>query len=705
MRIGKRGLGATVSVMAVCLGNMAATAQEGAGPKTEKTDDPVSVFQTEPVVIDARRWQETLDRIPGSVSVFGKSALDRPMVDDLAVIAKKVPNVQIEQSTILKRVVIRGMTATDTSMQDPVGYFVNDVALPHGAMQAPRLFDADSMEIIKGPQGTLYGRNTEAGAIKVSTATPDWSNSAEMGLETYFEDGARNWVPGYVANARVSGVIVPDKAAVSFALRGETTDGVYYNQYDDSKKGGDDNNFTSSAGLSIWAGDDTEITLKSVIDRQNLGKQRIRYTDGARATDRFVTNYNSTSYDDSLSAVQSLRVDHDFDGLKLTSVSGWAHYDRDFEMDLDAWTLPSLPTQLSNQNDALSQEVRLSSDQPGSDWRWLAGLYGFYEWSNTDFRFSTPRTTRLTDIEQTGAAAFGQVEVNVTEKVRLGGGARLERISQEGSQHYDSGTGNRAYYADHTTTTTVLPKVSLSYDVSDGVMAYASYARGYLPGGYNYAQSTDISGFTYDPEYSWTAETGVKLAAFDGQLTTDLSLFHTKVTDMQIIDFVVGGNQKVSNAGEAEIYGLEVSADGRVTEEWSVYGSFGLQHAEATSYRTTTAMGATQDFSGNRLPMAASYTYAAGLSYRQNGENGWFGQAGLNGSGPYYFNSQNTARQDAYAITDAEIGYRLGRSEVSLWMSNIFDQETYRRATATMAGMVVEDGQARTIGVNWRVKW
>lgn len=697
------GIRLLTTVSMVALFSQTALGQETNTPTTSDETKPETSITLAPVQVEARYWREDLQNTPLSVTHLESNQIERPTEDDLSVISKHVPNVQIEQSTIQTRVIMRGMTATDTSMQDPVGYFVNDVALPHGAMQAPRLFDTKNLEVLKGPQGTLYGRNTEAGAIKVTTASPDWTTKRSVGVESYLLDGRKGVEPGYVLKGRLGGAIVPDTVAASLAVRAETTDGVHYNQADNNKDGGNDDNITASGGLEIWLGDDTELTVKSVIDRQKVGKEQLRYIDGSRQTDRYVTNYNTTSYDDQLTAVQSLRLDHSFGDVDLVAISGWTRYDRDFQMDIDAWTLPASPTEFSHRNDALSQELRLSSDIEGNDWRWLAGLYGFHEWSNMDFKFSTPRTTRITDIEQTGLAGFGQVEFDLTDRLSISGGTRLEHLAQDGSQSYQA-TGASAYYDDHDTTTTILPKISASYDITPDVLVYASYARGYLPGGYNYAQSSTVDSFTYDPEYSWTGETGLKFGSFDQRMTTSIAAFHTRTTDKQVIDFVVGGSQKISNAGEAKIYGIEFGNEFRATTNWTLYGNFGLQHAEATSHIANTSSGMI-DYSGNKLPMAADYTYALGTSWRAAAKEGWFGQASLNGSGPYYFNSQNTAKQNAYALVDAEIGYRFGAAELSFWVSNLFDTNVYRRATATTSGTVVEDGAPRTVGVNLTVEW
>ncbi|WP_247896481.1 TonB-dependent receptor [Azospirillum argentinense] len=674
--------------------------------------DPPGIVATAPVelpplTVEARQWKEDVQRTPGSVEVLTPQELDNPLSGGLpAAIAKRTPNVQIEQSTVQTRIVLRGMTSANTALQDPLGFFVNDVALPHGATQAPRLPDPAALEILKGPQGSLYGRNTEAGAIKAATADPDWTSSGWDSLYTGFQDGPDGWRPTVTAAGRVSGPLKGDSLAGSLAFRAEDARGTGLNRFDGSKNGTETGRWTLSGGLEARPDDDTDIRLKSVVERAELGKARMRYLSGPYATGRFITNYNTPSWDDSTSAVQSLRIDHRGDGLDLTSVTGWTHYRRDFQMDLDGSPLATLPTLSTHRDDALSQEIRLTSADPQARLRWLAGFYAHREWTDLDFKIGTPRVRRETTIDQTGLAGFGQVEVGLTDALRFGLGGRLEWIGQSGHQTLSSPAGRSAYGQDlhHTT---LLPRVSLSYEAGPDATVYASYARGYLPGGYNYGTAVNRGTLTYAPEYSWTAEAGVKGRFAAGRGEAGLAVFHTRTTDKQIVDLVPGGTQKVSNAAEAEIVGAELSLTGRLSAHWTLFGSGGLQRAKATSYTVNVSRNGAlvpADLSGNRLPMAAHATYALGVGYDE-GERGWFGQVGVNGSGPYHFDSENTLRQSAFALVDAQVGYRFAAVELGVWASNLFDRNVYARAVRAPLGILAEDGAAREVGLRVKAVW
>jgi len=680
------------------LSSSPASAQE---PRQEnlKSDDS-KVFKISPIVVEARQWREDIQKTPASIDVLSKEELQSPLWNEFESLSKKSANILVEQSSVQTRIVIRGTTGANTGLQDPVGYFVNDVALPHGALQAPKLFDLERLEIIKGPQSALYGRNTEAGAIKTITANPDWSPTAETSLNTIFLDGPGGWEPNYVLTGRLSSKLVEDKAAGSVALRLEKGDGVHYNRFDNTESGGDIGRWTLSTGADIFIGEKTDISFKTVIEGHDFGKQRMRYLDGAFTTPRYETNYNTDSWEETLTGVHSLKIDHSLDNMLLTSITGLTHYNRDFQLDLDTGPLPTLPTLLSHDDQSISQELRLQSDGPEGGIRWLAGIYGFSEWTDIDFKIGVPRTERKTDINQQGLAVFGHADFPLTEKLTLNLGSRLEWHRQDGRlTHTALGTTNR--FDDVLNTVTFLPKATLSYQFLPSTMLYASYARGYLPGGINYGMASSQETLSYDPEYSWTSEIGLKTGTVDNRWALQASLFHTSTRDKQIVDLQPGGIRAISNASETRVFGAELSANANLTENWEIFGSLGLQRAEATDYQII--LPAPADLSGNRLPMASDYTY--GLGVRYNSKAGWFGETSINGAGSHYFDSQNSIKQSAFLKLDAAIGYRLQAAELSLWATNITNENVFSRAVATPNGTVVEDGAPRRVGLSVKYKW
>ncbi len=660
-----------------------------------------SESQVETVTVEARHWNETLTDVPASITVIQ----DIKLTDGLDVLDSRIANVKIEQSSVQKRVVIRGISGIDGGLQDPLGYFVDGVALPMGGNQAPQLFNLEQLEVIKGPQGSLYGRNTESGLLKLTSKDPDWAPSFSASLSSALADGANERAPSHILSVRASNTLINESLAGSVALRLEKTKGPYFNLYDQGNDGGKTDGWTLSSGLQLLASDTTDIDFKSTLEKSKNGKSRMRYSTGRFATDRFTTNYNTPTFDDITTAIQSLRINHAFESVDLVSITGLTHYRRNFQADLDATSLPMPATLLDLNNDMLSQELRLSSAAREDNLRWLAGAYVYRESSDIAFQIGAPRTLRQTRIDQTGVAGFGQLELDMTHKLSMTLGARLERVRQQGQQDISSIKLDNSYSKD-IDKTVLLPKLTVSYHLPSNDLLYASLAKGYLPGGYNYNAASDIDSFTYGSESSTNAEIGLKGHMLGGDITFDSSLFHIITKDKQIVDLEPGNVQLISNAAETRVYGVEFSLDVSLSETLSSYATLGAQNAKATSYkRNTPQSGALveQYLSGHRLPLAANYSYSLGLAYQA--PQGFFGQVGLNGSGDYYFDIQNKLKQPAYAKVDAEIGYRFNEFTVSLWAKNIFDAEIISRAVNTPNGVVVEDAAPRYFGLQLSADW
>jgi iron complex outermembrane receptor protein len=299
---------------------------------------------------------------------------------------------------------------------------------------------------------------------------------------------------------------------------------------------------------------------------------------------------------------------------------------------------------------------------------------------------------------------FGQLTLDLSDSWELSLGSRVERIKKKGAQTYST-TSNA--YKTQLNETLFLPKASLSYYPSDNSMIYASIAKGYTPGGFNYASAQNFNSFTYSAQTSINAEVGYKTSLLEDALDVSAVVFHISAKDKQISDLQPGFVQSIANAAQATSYGLEVSADYRISTALSFYAQLGLLHAEADQYSTNVFSNGSfvaTSLAGYDLPMAPSYTYALGVKYDDG--TGLFSDLTMTGSSDYYFDSANTLKQTGYNRIDAQLGYHFS-NDLSLSMvgENLFDTQIYSRAVKTSAGIAVEDTAARYIGLKLRGHW
>jgi len=652
------------------------------------------IFELGTIVIEARLFGEPVEGVPGSVTLKYPEDLAVQETVDLGDITQGVPNVTFQKTNADERLIIRGISAYPNALADPVGVNINGVALPVGTMQAPTPIALDQATVLVGPQGAHYGRNSESGLISMEFAAPGAQDVNRVKLTAAQDE---TFTGSVLVNRKF------DNVGLVFALEKEKSAGQVSNLITGDNKGGERDRLTGYAGVSIETDGGTTIALTHVAESEDFGKEQFRYSDGPLATERFKSNYNDRSTESRDINVTSLRVNHEFDGMDFVSITGLTGFDRKFTLDFDTSPLTLGVTQLDLEDRTISQEFRLSSPKDSSAaLKWSAGLSAYKQATDVSFNLGAFNTRRDTKIEQDGAALFGFAEYAVNDRLRIGAGARVDHVSSKGTQTFAAPFGTRTYSVDQSSTE-FLPKLTAAYDLSAETLLYGSLSRGYLAGGYNYNFANNATNFTFDPEYTDTAEIGVR---FSGDVTTlDVAAFYSDIKDKQIVQVIPGGAQRIDNAASVESYGLEAKLTHQLSDAWSLNTSAGLLRSKAKSYQTT-VFGRTGpvpvDYFGNAMPFAPDFTYALGVSYDQGA---WFGNVVVNGSSGYYFDAANTLKQNGFATVDASVGWRDGSAEITLWATNLFDQNYATTSLRTPRGTLVEDGAGRRVGLTLTTEW
>lgn len=654
------------------------------------------------ITIFASYWEELARKAAATATVMSEDDLSRPVSPDLDAMAARSANTVFQRANSQERLVVRGMSAFDNALSDPVGYLVNGVPLPMGTIQLPHFFGAESVTLLKGPQGTTFGRNSEAGLVRFDTIAPGSREGGEVNLGLSGSEAGASPLGG---NDSIlwSGQMA-DGPAISLGLEFAHDPGVISNPVTGADDGGKNRRATGFAGVKWELQDTGYLKLTTVGEDQKFNKEQFRYISGPLATGRYESVYSDPSWERRRTSVTALEYGTGFDGFDLVAITGFTTFDREFVLDFDGSPLPLGVTGMDVRDRTVSQEIRLTSNGEGP-LKWTVGANAFKQRTNADFNLGAMSTDRHTEIDQTGAALYGFTEYSVTDRLRMGAGLRVDHISSDAWQHFSSPMANLRYQGSDTSTT-LLPRLTFAYDLSGATTVHASYARGYMPAGYNYGFANSADSLTYDAEYSWNMELGVK-HEFTNGTALGLAAFHTTVKDKQITETIPGAAQYISNAGEAESYGIEAELTVPLGRGWEIAANAGWQRARATSFNTTSMDMATGslvpvDWSGNALPLAPETTWGLALSHQGDV---WRGRVSLQGSGSYWFDPANSVKQKGFVTVDAEISRKFGAGELTLWAKNLFDEEYYSAAANTIRGVVVEDGSPRTIGVNWRATW
>ncbi len=435
----------------------------------------------------------------------------------------------------------------------------------------------------------------------------------------------------------------------------------------------------------------------------------MRYAVGPNTTDRFeVSHDEETEKRIEENNSQILKINYKSESFKVTSLTGVTYGSYAKSNDSDMYSNPKKRIYNEYSYDArqYSQEIRVNSLNEGN-FQWLAGLFGFLEENSRDHKNTNKTKGKLVhnhvfDMEAQGFAAFGQATYTMLDRLHVMAGLRFDYQDMQGD-YVNKATGLELQQ--DLECRELLPKFSLSYDVADGVMAYATVAKGYLVGGYNWRRDPEENTFDYEPEYSWNYEAGLKSTWLNNRLMANLSLFYITVDDKQVS--IVDPDTTlytIENAAKAYSYGLEVELKARPVSGLELFANFGFNQCKfdefiSTGWNSSYTEVVTQDMAGNYLPYAPPYTFSAGIQYRA--ECGFMARADVFGTGKFYADAANTVEQEGYELVNLKIGYEGKNWDIYFWVKNLFDQEYFVMMGAQSGGsnFYATDGGPRTFGV------
>lgn len=630
-------------------------------------------------------WPTSGNHIPVSQILVPNTKFNSPAQSGIERLSQYVSNTLVEDSSIQKRVVIRGQSSIDAGLNSPVGYILDDIPLPLGLRQAPELLNSYGIKIIKGAQGSFYGRNTPAGVLLVDSVQPK-ADLSGWGQYRYFQtDSTKGQEPGHQLQGGVTGG--SETLMASIALEYQDQDSPYYNLYRQSNAENRNKRTHLQGSISYLPSDSTEILYRSHWQDKDLGRATMRYPTGFNATDRFTVNQNTPSGHNETFQLHSLRVDHELSSGTLTSITGYTDFSQYFVMDPDSSAMSMKSETKSKLTDTMiSQEIRLS-DQTENHIKWAIGSYFYQQDTLTDFTIGFTGIRRVTDNIQWGSAGFGHVQVSLNPDWAITAGVRVEYTRQEGQQ---TGVG---VFKQVLSETEWLPKLVSDYQLNTEQSIYASWSIGYLPGGFNYGYSSNIDNFSYQAEHTQAFETGHRGDWLKGNIQTQVTFFYNRISDKQIVDIHPGLVQEITNAAKADIYGLESSVNWLVNDSWTLDATIGLQEGEVDN----------ESVYDQTLPYTPDYTWSVGIDYAVTPSLATALQ--VRGSDDYYFDSANQLEQDAHELIDFDIRYSWGPTTVTFAVNNLLDVELYSRAVLTLPGALVEDTQARTASLTINYQW
>jgi iron complex outermembrane recepter protein len=655
------------------------------------------------LTVTAEKRESDAQEIPVGMTVLGETQIQDFDLKTTADLIGLAPNLYVTQSgnpMAASYAALRGITSSMTGTPS-LGFYVDGVYYAPGL--DIDLFDVERVEVLRGPQGTLYGRNSEAGVVNVVTKRPGdgWEGSVGADVGTF---------DTYDAKAMLSGPLIRGSLGFRGAVRYNETDGYFENRYDGSDEVGRAENLAGRFSVVSTPTDRWDLHL--IYDVQHYDSPAYAHFAPLDSEDlRTDINVNVPGESHKDADGLALRAEGKWSTISLVSITTAHTEDYRSANDIDMTPADLTAMAIDAETDTLSQEVRLLSTDQGP-LQWLCGLYflwekddrGYGTWMNfMDMGMGVPgESLRLKNrSETTGFAWFGETSYTFFDRLKFTLGLRydVERKDFEYSQTpsgpvlvmmgYASENGSREETFD-----AWLPKASLSYTLSEGAMPYASVSRGFKSGGFN---DIDNLGSVYDPEFTWNYELGIKTDWFDNRVRVNAALFHIDWTDMQVEIPTAGGTAVyIDNAGEATSQGAELEVAVRPLHGLEILAGGAYTDARYEDYTSGANV-----YDDQRIMDSPEYTLHLGLTYRLP-ISGLIANLLYTHYGAICFDPANTREQADYGILNAKIGYEGRGFDFYLYGRNLLDEEFVTRAFSVNGEWYGRAGEPRVVGVNTR---
>lgn len=657
------------------------------------------------IVIKASKDNVTYKAIPASVSVISSTSIAENQIQSLSEISAAAPNFFMPEygSKLTSPVYIRGIGSRINSPS--VGLYVDYVPYFEKAAFDFDFFDIKRIEVLRGPQGTLFGRNTMGGIVNIVTTSPmDYTG-------THINLSAGNYGT-YSLNTGHYGKI-GEKFGYSVALNYLHNDGFYTNHFTGNQV--DKLNSYGFRNRLIFEAS-KKLTFENIIGYE-LSKQGgypyALYNDSTSSAENI--NYNQySSYNRSLFS-DAFLIKYSGNNFELMGTTSYQYLDDIQDIDQD-FTPDSLYfiSQKQRQN-MISQEL-IARSNGKHKYNWLIGGYGFYQafdnGVNVDAYATNLSYLKTYDHIIKGYAFFHQSSLNdfILDNLTITAGIRLDSEEDLLDYTYDRNlNGIQALLADTLypalESLEIIPRFAVNYKIKNSNF-YVVVARGYKTGGFNstFERPEDL---TFNPEYSWNYEAGVKTPLLNNSLYADVALFFIDWRNQQIYQTVPSGRgSMLKNAGHSISRGGEFSLKTMPLKGFEFTMAYGYTHATFKTYE----LNATTNYNGKFLPYVPRHTIslqaAKTINLRKSVvlDNIRFNLL-YRGVGDIYWDEENIVKQPFYGILDAKISFVRKSLQFDIWAKNILDTYYESFYFEALGNKYVQTGKPAHIGINLSLKF
>lgn len=679
-------------------------------------------FRIEEITVTATKMGETsLQDTPLAITAFTSELMDRTGIREIRDLMTMTPNLNVAQNAAFAQVYIRGIGSNNIfAGADPSSTIhIDGVYIARPASYFASFLDVERVEVLRGPQGTLYGRNSVGGTINVVSRKP--SNEFQAKVQTTIGSQDLMQAEGYV-----SGPLVEDKVAASVSVMRSKRDGYFENIVPGARAVDDEDMWSGRVQFRVTPSDRLDITLRGDYmqdDGQTVGNVKLLLPwaplEDSILDDKHKVALDAPGFMKRKNRGVSAEIIYDIsDYAALTSISAYRKNLLDAAADTDATSDSRQITEQYEKQDQISQELNLSGkwDRLG----YVGGLYYFQEDILADAFVNNliagVRGNPNPSVDTEAWAAFTQATYDVTEQLSLTAGIRYTEETKKFDQNFtvfQIGTGNilvgPVQYSLEETYKAWTPKFGIEFRPTEEVMVYASATRGFKSGGFNFASQNANQG--YDPEFLWSYEAGVKSDLFDRRLRVNATAFYYDYTNLQVQSFLTPGVIDITNAADAKVKGFEVELIARPVQGLDIGAT--LAHLDATykNYPEAPVTGGVFDASGNRLSSAPKWNYSLYGQYTFDiadaGEIFVRGEYAHRSRQFFTVVNDDLQTQGSYGLLNASVGYGTedGNWQIIGYGRNLTNEEYIVSSGSFTARPAGRPGAPRTYGVRLLYKY
>ncbi len=677
-------------------------------PPVSDTAEIKVINLNEIVVKSTRESSVMIKNLPASITLMKAKTLEDKSITSIKELVGFVPNFFMPDygSRLTSPVYIRGIGSRINSPS--IGLYVDNVPYFEKAAFDFEFSDIDRVEVLRGPQGTLYGRNTMGGLINIYTKNPSETKETKVAVS------GGNY--GLFRTDLSHSQPLSERSGISASAFYGRLSGFYTNEFDNSAVDKEDY-YGARVKYVYNATDELKIQFSSSYEHSKQGGYPYaKYDPATGEVSPINYDYYSSYKRDILS--NALLIEYTPHSLVFQSATSYQFLKDDQNIDQDFTTASLFYVNQSTTQNMLSQEFTLRN-KAGHKISWVAGAFGFAQQVKDSvnvaygpdgiIKYKLPgAASRIKNYDNVikGAALFSEASVNnlFTKGLTLTAGIRFDYEEAIQDYLYTTITADVTKIVNDSRATVsygeILPKVSLSYNMNSTISAYTTVAKGYKTGGFNTTFETEEDR-SFKPEYSWNYEAGIKTIFFEKALLANFSVFYIDWKDQQIYQPVPSGQgSMLKNAGQSLSKGFEAEIIAKPFNHFTFYTSYGFTNAKFVEYQRTAEV----NYKGNYIPYAPGNTVQVGADYALNVKKNHLEKivffANYQGQGNIYWNEDNTASQDYYGLLSGKISLVSKMVRLDLWAKNILNQDYNSFYFSSLGNSFVQVGKPMQFGAN-----